>query len=367
MYKITRDGKTIVGNNEDWISPNNQFWFEAGEKGEYGVMNIGLLDNFAQGAINDAGLVFDGFAGAYLPVNNTEGKMKISIGEAVKNIMHSFATVREVSAYLSTIDLSPIASGHLVFVDKTGEYLIAEGDELIIGNEAEQSFSNFYYSQIKSKEEVDLPNYQNGLEFLKSSVPNLSFDYCGAVMNSLSNPDGFTQYSTIYDLEKLTIRVYLYHDYTEYIELDLKKELEKGNHRIMMAELFSKESIGYQHYLKYNDPENPTRFLEEIVTQFSKTKSEEELVKNGFSFNLNWIGYEWLTNKEDPKGAIAIFNYGVALMPNDANLYDSLGEAYYKDHNYDEAIKSYAHSLVLNPGNENAIDMLNNIRSDKKL
>jgi len=24
MYKITKDGKTIVGNNEDWFTPNTQ-------------------------------------------------------------------------------------------------------------------------------------------------------------------------------------------------------------------------------------------------------------------------------------------------------------------------------------------------------
>lgn len=366
MYKITRDGKTIVGNNEDWISPNNQFWFVQGEEGAYDVMNMGLLNNFAQGAINSAGLVFDGFAGAYLPVTNTEGKIRIPISEAVRHCMHSFASVREVKAYLSTINLSPIASGHLVFVDRTGEYLIAEGDELIIGDEAEQSFSNFYFSQIESKEDVDLPNYQNGLKFLKNSVAERSFDYCGAVMQNLPNPDEFTQYSTIYDLEKLTIRVYLYHDYSEYVEFDLREELKKGNHSVMMAELFPETSIGYQHYLKYNDPQHPTRFLEELVSKFSATKNEEELISNGFSFNLNWIGYEWLNDKEDAPGAIAIFKYGTELMPSDANLHDSLGEAYYRNGNYEEAMKSYKLSLKLNPDNENAVEMLQQISERKK-
>jgi len=74
MYKLTKNGKTIVGNNEDYFSPNSQFWFEAGTKGTFGVMYMGLLDNFAQGAINESGLVFDGFWGPYLKVENTKGK-----------------------------------------------------------------------------------------------------------------------------------------------------------------------------------------------------------------------------------------------------------------------------------------------------
>jgi hypothetical protein len=76
MYKITKNGKTIVGNNEDWLSPNHQFWFESGSNGKFGVMYMGQLDNFAQGAINEVGLLFDGFFEPnYLPVNDTAGKL----------------------------------------------------------------------------------------------------------------------------------------------------------------------------------------------------------------------------------------------------------------------------------------------------
>jgi hypothetical protein len=41
IYKITKNGKTIVGNNEDWLSPNHQFWFESGSKSEFGLMYMG--------------------------------------------------------------------------------------------------------------------------------------------------------------------------------------------------------------------------------------------------------------------------------------------------------------------------------------
>lgn len=363
MYKITENGKTIVGNNEDWISPNSQFWFEPGDQQGYGVMYMGLLDNFAQGAINEAGLVFDGFGNPYLEVKNTAGKIDRPIGQVVREVMQTMDNVRDVKKYFSTINLGGMAGSMLVFVDRTGEYLIIEGDELIVGKEAEKTFSNFYYSQIQSIEEVELLNVQNGLQYLQSTASEGSVQYCGSVMNALSNPDQLTQYSTIYDLEALTVSVYLYHDFTQSVEIDLKEELGRGTHRTMIAELFPKNSIGYLHYAKYNNEEDPTEFLREWTAPYNE--SEDKLVRHGFAYNLNWVGYEWLLDKNNPQGAIAVFTYATALMPSQANLFDSLGEAYLANENYEEAIKSYAQSLILDPSNDNAIQMLERARTER--
>ena len=364
MYKITRNGKTIVGNNEDWISPNGQFWFEPGKEGEYGVMNVGFLNNFAQGAINEAGLMFDGFANPYLEINDVEGKVNMPIGQVVQKIMHTMDRVEQVKAYLSPINLSSLVTSQVVFVDQSGGYLIVEGDELIIGREAEKTFSNFYYSQINSIDEVDLPTVKNGLAYLRSSQPKRSLDYCSSVMKSFANPDGFTQYSTIYDLEKLTIRVYLYHDYSQFVEIDLQQELQKGRHRMMIAELFPKDSKGYQHYRMYNDPQDPTCFLREWIGE--KKRSEEELVKNGFAFNMNIIGYEWLNDKQHPAGAIEIFKYATELMPQEVFLFEGLGEAYHSNKEYDAAIHSYRRILALEPKNGYAAEMIQKIEKDRE-
>ncbi len=362
MYKVTEDGKTIVGNNEDWISPNSQFWFVPKNKQNYGVMNVGLLNNFAQGAINTAGLVFDGFANPYLEVNNVADKIKIPIGEVVQHIMHKYNNVIDVKKYLTSINLSSLSSGQLVFVDKFGKYLIVEGDKLIIGNESEKVFSNFYYSQVVSIDSVHLPNVQNGVRFLKNSTLKSSLQYCGSVMKSLSNPEGYTQYSTIYDLEKMTIRVYLYHDFTQFIELDLKKEIAKGSHKQMIAEYFHSTTKGHLNYMKYNDPENPTAFIKSWIGD--ESRKEKDLVDSGFSYNINNIAYEWLYDKNEPFGAIEILKYATELMPNEANLFDSLGEAYLINKNYKDAIINYAISLTLNPKNINAINMLKRIEKE---
>jgi tetratricopeptide (TPR) repeat protein len=359
MYKITKNGRTFVGNNEDFLSPNNQFWFEVAGDQKFGVMYMGRLNNFAQGAINEAGLVFDGFANSELPITNTEGKSKVSIRNAIQTIMQSMSDVKEVKAYLETINLSSLSSSMLVFVDKSGTYLIVEGELLIIGEEEEKSFSNFYYSQIESVEDVEIQRFQDGQKFLNTSKGKANLDYCSEVMNSMKtvNSDLYaTQFSTIYDLTYLKIRVYLYGDFTQFVELDLKKELKKGNHKTMMIDLFPKDSSANKFYSKYNNIDNPLLFLQEKLNP--EAYSEKELEQKDFNWIINIVGYEWLKNKSNPEVAIEIFKYGISLMPNDYDLYDSLGEAYLEKKNWNNSIRNYAKSLTLNPENENAIKKL---------
>jgi CubicO group peptidase (beta-lactamase class C family) len=72
---------------------------------------------------------------------------------------------------------------------------------------------------------------------------------------------------------------------------------------------------------------------------------------------LNTVGYELLRNGDMP-GAIEIFRLNVEEFPQDANVYDSLGEAYLKQGDKALAIENYKKSLELNPQNDNARDVL---------
>ncbi|MBN2399630.1 MAG: serine hydrolase [Candidatus Aminicenantes bacterium] len=77
-----------------------------------------------------------------------------------------------------------------------------------------------------------------------------------------------------------------------------------------------------------------------------------------FSVNqLNNLGYFYL-GKKNFVDAIAIFKLNTEIYPANANTFDSLGEAYMKNGQDDLAIINYEKSLVLNPKNKNAEDML---------
>jgi tetratricopeptide (TPR) repeat protein len=68
---------------------------------------------------------------------------------------------------------------------------------------------------------------------------------------------------------------------------------------------------------------------------------------------INRVGYQLLEQKEWDK-AIDVFRINVVLYPRSFNTYDSLGEAYLKKGDMDQAIKNYKKSLELNPQNETA-------------
>lgn len=315
MYKITRDGKTIVGNNEDWFYANSEIWFIPKGNGLYGVMNVGFNNGFPQGAINEAGLMFDGFAMPYLKIENTKGKKKIQIANLIPSIMHNYSNVKQVKEYLSQMDLSDLATNMLVFVDNSGNYLIVEGDQLILGNEAEQTFSNFYPSQTPNYDEVKIPFYQNGLKYIKASESKMTFDYCGSVMNNFQQ--NTTQYTTIYDLKERKIRLYHYQNFDKFIELDLVKELNKGEHKLVIPELFPKNTKGYKYYEMYNDADAVVNHYETLWRNNSKKLNfkEKKQLEDKITYAITYIATDWAYTKKNDNGAIKIYELIIKLFP----------------------------------------------------
>ncbi len=79
--------------------------------------------------------------------------------------------------------------------------------------------------------------------------------------------------------------------------------------------------------------------------------------KDFSAVDLNAGGYDCL-GMGKTADAIRVFQANVALYPQDANVYDSLGEGYMSAGQKDLAIANYKKSLELNPKNENAVAML---------
>lgn len=72
---------------------------------------------------------------------------------------------------------------------------------------------------------------------------------------------------------------------------------------------------------------------------------------------LNDLGYRLLASNRIPD-AIGVFELNVEAYPTSSNVYDSLGEAYLMAGDRVSAVRNYRRSLELNPDNQNAIRML---------
>jgi pimeloyl-ACP methyl ester carboxylesterase len=144
------------------------------------------------------------------------------------------------------------------------------------------------------------------------------------------------------------------------------------------------KATGSGHDIKY---ENPNLVINSIVKAFLATIDEKQksevlnksidnaieranLTKDAernFYYsvnNLNELGYSYMERKEIKK-ALEIFKLNTLLFPNDANVYDSYGEALLNAKNISEAKKMYKKSLELNPDNKNAIDILKSLSNTK--
>ncbi len=78
--------------------------------------------------------------------------------------------------------------------------------------------------------------------------------------------------------------------------------------------------------------------------------------------DLNQFGYQLFTNNK-PEDALKVFKLLVSEFPNNSNAHDSLGEAYFRNKDYKNALISYEKSLELNPNNENAKQYINKIKA----
>jgi tetratricopeptide (TPR) repeat protein len=81
--------------------------------------------------------------------------------------------------------------------------------------------------------------------------------------------------------------------------------------------------------------------------------------------SINTLGYE-LLNSSRTTEAIQVFKLNVEVYPNSSNVYDSLGEAYMKAGDSENAIANYRKSLELDPGNENAKEMLGTLNASQR-
>lgn len=98
---------------------------------------------------------------------------------------------------------------------------------------------------------------------------------------------------------------------------------------------------------------------ETALERFAKLREEfygRGALDFGDEQTLNGLGYSAL--EDDVQAAIAIFLKNTELFPESANVWDSLGESYLKAGDEKQAAANYRKSLELDPGNDNAREVL---------
>ena len=115
---------------------------------------------------------------------------------------------------------------------------------------------------------------------------------------------------------------------------------------------------GFKQVGEESLPAMKTRF-----NRLSKRLGGDMLPTEGY---VNSMGYTMLYAAKDVKKAIAFFEYNISNFPKSANAYDSLGEAYMIKGDKAQAIKNYKKSLKLDPSNQNAARLIQELKEKKE-
>jgi len=108
----------------------------------------------------------------------------------------------------------------------------------------------------------------------------------------------------------------------------------------------------YNHYLKHG-----IKYVEEHFSALTENFHSEDPK----SLILNGIAYNFLKEGET-EDALKFFKLNVKLFPEDANLWDSLGEVHFKLGDNDKALEYYQKALAMDPYMESAKEMIKKIK-----
>lgn len=275
MYKVTANGKTMVGCNEDNWRTTSRIWFEnANTEATYGAAftgsrKVGSNLFTPQSGMNEVGLAFSRLA-SYFPEkdNAVTGKIKIT-NEAtyLTGILHQCATVEEVKKYIDQYDYSCFIDDVFIYIDSTGKYLIVEPYSLTLANDPNYVLSNFCPSITDEQKARKLGRYRKGKDFLKTHFVNASLSQCGELSDTMHvcrsrNGDG-TLLTSIWDTKSILVNLYFYHNYDTTVQFNILEELAKGDHTLVVADLFPRNPE-YDRLVEYITPFN-TSFIRVLL------------------------------------------------------------------------------------------------------
>ncbi len=242
IFYVVNDNQVFAGNNEDWKDPYSKMWFYPAQENKYGWVKFGWGSGFPQGGMNDQGLFWDASACAFLDMPDSEANKQKYNGPLMQKVIEECATVEEALEIFAEYYCEDQYRGQYLIGDSTGKSVIVEGDNIILIQDDFQVLTNFYHSH---PEMGGYPcwRYETAVDIL-SEADSLSAYFIGSVLDATHQEGQYpTQYSNIYDLKKCQFYLFHFHNYEEFISIDLGSELNNGYNTCDIQDLFSRTAL----------------------------------------------------------------------------------------------------------------------------
>jgi tetratricopeptide (TPR) repeat protein len=375
------DGRTaLAGNNEDWSNPFPIIWFQPAEDGKFGCMFFGFQTIWPrsewpqrEGGMNEMGLFYDFASAEEVNVPRDPNKPDPDRPLMAK-VMEECSNVEEALKVFTEYNFGQPWKGHYLIGDRFGNSAIIEPLTFIRKSRKYQVATNFFQSKTDPETSTDA-RYRRASELFEQS-DTISVSLFRRILNDTHFEDyggscSATLYSYICDLATADVHIYNFHNYDHEVILNIHEELKKGRHTYLISSLFPYETYAARQYkatrmtvmLLQNALQNGITGEEAAIAFYKGVNSPDDtLIKYSLGEeHLTAVGYALLQyNKVND--AIELFTFMVEEFPQSANAYDSLAEAYMKAGNKERAVENYKKSLELNPDNDNAQKMLEQLQ-----
>ncbi len=242
IVMAARDGRVLVGNNEDRNHTQTIVTFIPAVGKYHGRIIFGYDDGPVQGGMNDQGLFIDGNALAPTGWKPDSSKPMFPFN-VLTAVLATCATCEEVKALFEKSNVTGLNRARFPVADRSGASMVVEYGQgrvqFVKSDTWYQIATNFVMSNVTDGN-YSCWRYRTADRILTEST-ELSLELIRKVLDATHQEDeGLTVYSNIYDLKDGIIHVYNLRNFDEVVVMNLSEELKKGQRVVELPTLFNR-------------------------------------------------------------------------------------------------------------------------------
>lgn len=244
VFYIYRDGVMLGGSNEDWKDPNTRVWFYPSGGEKRGWVKFGFAGGFPQAGMNDKGIFWDGTSNPWQDMPFSEANKEKLAYPLMQKVMEECSSMDEAINVFSAYYCDDQYRGQYLLGGAEGRSVIFDGDHLHTNEYSAQVLTNFHQS---NPELGGFPcwRYEQAMQMLDTcQVPSIK--QIGAILDATHQEGNYpTQYSVIFDPLRKEIYLFHFHNYHEFLRIELSRHLSADTVSYAVPPLFSKLEMLY--------------------------------------------------------------------------------------------------------------------------
>ena len=272
VFYAAKGNIILAGNNEDFLNAEAYIQFLPAKDGKFGRIYFGFFYEPSKmspfGGVNDQGLFYDIASLSNLNLDKLpEGE--IYKDDLIQKIMEECSSIEEVISIINKYsNFLYMTNAQVMFGDKFGNSIIIERDKILKREGTYQIMTNFRQTDEEFKEgNIPCGRYEMANNLMNES-PEITKELFQKVLGCVHQEGWYaTIYSNIYDLKNGIIYLYYFHNYFEEVQLDVSKELGKGERTLKIHSLF-KNNFAAKAYIDWKNWELENRKQNRLAKNF---------------------------------------------------------------------------------------------------